>query len=677
MSSPRAATTASHQTRRRGGPGGTALSIGLALCLTTSLTGLAQAAPDPSSPDPRVHRVTVLCDQLGEVDLELTDGLDQPGAVRVAGTGPVHLAGEPSVTVRPHSGDARRTAALNRRPTSAEATGLQCEPVTLELQAGAVASPERVQAAGLSADESVTTTIQARMDYDTDSVVRAAAEQAIKPMAVAPGNQAAYGAVEAFPYSSQLTSYLAGRSGSVALAYRAEGTSTIYSHVKGSATNVTASIVKIAVMATVMDKAQREGRALSAWEKSQISPMIRYSDNTATTALWNHVGRGSAVGATLSRMGLRQTTPGYAGYWGLTVTSAPDQVVLMDHFARSNPVINATNRSYGLSLMRSVASDQDWGVTAGSGDDIAVKNGWLPRSDGWHVNSVGYNHKLPRRYSAAALTHSTTAGMSTQISTIEGASRIMWNRQVGARGDFTNDGRADLFGVKGDTLHLFAGLGNGRLGAPVARGAGWSAVTWIGSPGDVTRDGRSDLLARRSDGTLHLYRGTGDGTVTWLRQVGHGWDGITAFATVGDFDGDRTPDLLGRARDGRLIRYVLPSTGGAYNAGTVGTSWNSMTAILGVQGVTNDVRGDVIAMRNDGLMFAYTSTGVRLAPGKQVGHGWRPVLVASSGDLTGDQVDDISYQTSTGLQTYPVARGGQIQPARPSGTTATGFRLLG
>ncbi|WP_420175918.1 FG-GAP-like repeat-containing protein [Luteococcus sp. OSA5] len=649
----------------------TVLATAGALGLATGLTTPAQAAPDPAEP----RTTTVICDQLGEVPLEVTGRLDSPGAVRVAGKGPVTVSSASTVRVTPRSGAPRRVPALEQDP--AKAKGLRCEPVTVQTTAGQLGDATEVAAAGMTAAQSVDATLQVDVSFDSDAVVRAAAEQVIKPAAVAPNNQAAYGKVESFPYASQLSSYTAGRSGSVAVAYRAEGDSTIYSHVKGNATNVTASIVKVAVMATVMDKAQREGRALTAWEKNQMTPMIRYSDNAATTNLWNHVGRGPAVGATLSKMGLRQTTPGPQGYWGLTVTSAPDQVVVMDHFSRSNPVINDTNRSYGLQLMRQVASDQDWGVTAGPGHDIAVKNGWLPRSDGWHVNSIGYSHKLPRRYSAAALTHSTTAGMDTQISTIEGASRIMWGRQVSARGDWTNDGRADLLGVKSGALHLFRGLGKGRLAPATVIGSGWGSFTWIGVPGDVTRDGRTDLLARRKDGTLHLYRGNGDGTVTYQRQVGKGWNGITAFATVGDFNADRTPDLLGRARDGRLIRYVLPASGGASNAGVVGTSWNSMSAIIGIQGINNDLRGDVIAMRKDGLMFAYTSTGTRLGAAKQVGQGWRPVLVGSAGDLNGDTVDDISYQTSAGLQTYPVARGGKIQPGQASGTTAAGFTVIG
>lgn len=648
----------------------TVLAAAGALGLAGGVATPTHAAPDPSGPT----TTTVICDQLGEVPLEVTGRLDVPGGVRVAGKGPVSVSNASTIRVVARSGAARRAAALEQHPS--KTTGLRCEPVTVRTTAGQLGDAADVSAAGMSAAQSVDATLQVSVAFDTDAVVRAAADNVVTAAAVA-NDPAGYGKVESFPYASQLASYTAGRSGSVAVAYRAEDSSTIYSHVKGSATNVTASIVKVAVMATVMDKAQREGRALTSWEKSQMVPMIRYSDNAATTNLWNHVGRGPAVGAVLGKMGLRQTTPGYAGYWGLTVTSAPDQVVLVDHFSRPNPVINNTNRAYGLSLMRSVASDQDWGVTSGPGDDIAVKNGWLPRSDGWHVNSVGFNHKLPRRYSAAALTHSSSAGMSTQISTIEGASRIIWGKQVGARGDHTNDGRADVFGIKGDQLFRFTGRGAGLLSAPALVGSGWGAITWIGNPGDVTRDGRADLLARRKDGTLHLYRGNGNGTVSYARQVGHGWNGITAFATVGDFNADRTPDLLGRAKDGRLLRYTLPSTGSAALSGTVGTNWNSMVAILGVTGVNNDLRGDVVAMRADGKMFAYTSTGSRLNSAVEVGQGWRPTLVASAGDLTGDTIDDISYQTAGGLMTYAVARGGKIQPGRASGSSAAGFRLLG
>ncbi|GAA1388523.1 FG-GAP-like repeat-containing protein [Luteococcus peritonei] len=641
-----------------------------ALATTLAATGaLTLATPAQAAPEART--ATVVCDQLGEVELELRGPLDRPGSVAVAGGGAVRVVGTPQVSLSAVSGGVT---------TDLPGTGggVACSAARFEAPAGQLASSQVLAKGRLAAAQQARAEVQVRVDFDEQQVLQQAADElreagTVRAAAVS-SNPAGYGAVEAFPYQSQLAGYAKARSGSVAVAYRAEGSSTIYSYAKGSATNVTASIVKVQVMATVMYQAQQQGRGLTAWEKSKIVPMIRNSDNAATSALWDHVGRGPAVKRVLDRMGLRSTTPGPGGYWGLTVTSAPDNVVLVDHFSRSNPVLNATNRAYGLSEMRKVSSAQDWGVTAGPGDDIAMKNGWLPRTDGWHVNSVGYNHKLPRRYSAAVLTHSTSAGMSTQVATIEGLSRIMWGRQVAARGDWTGDGRADLLGIKGGDLYIFRAASNGRLGAPSRIGNGWGGFTWIGNA-DVTRDGITDLVARDGAGNLQLYRGNGNGTVSHLRRLGWGWGGFTAM-TVGDLDGNRTPDLLARTRSGDLVRYTLPTSGYAQKVGRIGYGWNMMNALMSVQGVNNDPLADVMAIGSNRLLYAYTSTGRGLGMRTQVGNGWNASLVASPGDLTGDTIEDIAYLTPQGLTTYPVRRGGSIATPFVNPGSAAGFRLF-
>lgn len=645
-----------------------------ALGLAGGVAAPTQAAPDPATP----RTTTVVCDQLGEVPLEVTGRLDGPGGVRVAGKGPVTVSNASAIRVVARSGAARRAAALEKRTVKTK--GLRCEPVTVRTTAGQLGDGTKVAAAGMTAAQSVDATLQVDVTFDTDAVVRAAADNVVTAAAAA-NDPAGYGKVEAFPYASQLSSYTVSRSGSVALAYRSMGSSTIYSHVKGSATNVTASIVKVAVMATVMDKAQREGRALSSWEKSQMVPMIRYSDNAATTRLWNHVGRGPAVGAVLGKMGLRQTTPGYAGYWGLTVTSAPDQVVLVDHFSRANPVINNTNRAYGLSLMRSVASDQDWGVTSGPGDDIAVKNGWLPRSDGWHVNSIGYSHKTPVPYSVAALTHSSSAGMSTQISTIEGASRIIWNgRSTGSgspatrRGDWNGDRRADLLAIRGDQLYIMWGKGAGQVSGASGISGGWTSTNWIGSPGDVTGDGRPDLVARRSNGDLMLYPGNGRSGLQAPRRIGVRFGSLAFMAASGDFDGNGRPDLIGRNSAGELRLYELPASGNALYKGVVGTRWHQMNALVGVRGVNTDGRSDGIGVRRDGNAYAYTSTGKNYIGATLVGTGWIPGREAGPGDLNGDGREDVARATATQVKTYRLATGGGLTTLQSIGLG--GVRLL-
>ncbi|MEO8749929.1 MAG: hypothetical protein ABI384_05975, partial [Allobranchiibius sp.] len=207
---------------------------------------------------------------------------------------------------------------------------------------------------------SVTGSLVYTASIDTDAVLATARRSLATQATVTgiPGDQAGYGSVQAFPYAAQLGSYFGTRSGDIAAAYRPLGSSVIYVGRRGSALNVTASIVKVQIMATVMRKAQEANRGLTAWEISQLVPMIRYSDNTAATNLWNYVGRGPGVARVDALMGLKSTVMDPGGAWGLTVTNTPDQVVLVDHFSRANPVLTTPMRSYGLSLMHAVTSSQ-------------------------------------------------------------------------------------------------------------------------------------------------------------------------------------------------------------------------------------------------------------------------------------------------------------------------------
>jgi hypothetical protein len=78
--------------------------------------------------------------------------------------------------------------------------------------------------------------------------------------------------------------------------------------------------------------------------------------------------------------------------WGLTETTANDQVKLLKLLAVPNSVLDASSRSYELGLMRDVESSQRWGTPYDSakGLTVAVKNGWLAQPEGaWHINSLG------------------------------------------------------------------------------------------------------------------------------------------------------------------------------------------------------------------------------------------------------------------------------------------------
>ena len=154
----------------------------------------------------------------------------------------------------------------------------------------------------------------------------------------------------------------------------------------------TASVVKADILATLLLQHQASGSALSGEEQALARRMIEFSDNNAATALWNDVGGVSGVARANVRLGLIQTTPNV--YWGLTDTTAADQLILLSDLVSAHSPLSSASRSYELGLMRHVASYQAWGVTAAAtpGTSSAVKNGWLPDPYLWVINSIGVIH---------------------------------------------------------------------------------------------------------------------------------------------------------------------------------------------------------------------------------------------------------------------------------------------
>jgi hypothetical protein len=153
----------------------------------------------------------------------------------------------------------------------------------------------------------------------------------------------------------------------------------------------TASIVKADILSTLLYQAQQGQGSLSSREESLATLMIEDSDNDAATALWNDAGGSGGVAAANKVFGMHDTTPGPGGLWGLTTTTANDQIRLLRQIFATPSKLSASSQAYIQDLMRHVSPEQAWGVpvTADDGTDPAVKNGWLPDPKLWVVNSIG------------------------------------------------------------------------------------------------------------------------------------------------------------------------------------------------------------------------------------------------------------------------------------------------
>jgi hypothetical protein len=190
----------------------------------------------------------------------------------------------------------------------------------------------------------------------------------------------------------------------------------------------TASIMKVDILATLLAQGQAAGRPLTAAQEELCEGMIEESNNDDAQDLWDAEGGASAVGSFNARAGLTQTAPDAAGYWGLSTTTAADQVRLVDKVAYPNSLLDDESRNYELDLMTHVDPSQAWGVSAGvaPGVTLALKNGWLPLdSGGWQVNSIGYVDGNHRDYVIAVLS-SGNATEADGIDAIDGLSKLVW-----------------------------------------------------------------------------------------------------------------------------------------------------------------------------------------------------------------------------------------------------------
>ena len=157
----------------------------------------------------------------------------------------------------------------------------------------------------------------------------------------------------------------------------------------------TASIVKVDILAALLWQQQQSGTSLSPSQQQLATTMITQSDNDAATDLWGQIGGASGLAQANAVFGLAATTPGQDGSWGLTTTTAADQLRLLQMVTDPAGPLTAASRTYLLGLMGAVEADQRWGVpdAAGTQDgDVSVKNGWLSLgTDGgeWIINSIG------------------------------------------------------------------------------------------------------------------------------------------------------------------------------------------------------------------------------------------------------------------------------------------------
>jgi hypothetical protein len=234
----------------------------------------------------------------------------------------------------------------------------------------------------------------------------------------------AFGADRQSQLVSAIARYVAGRSDNVTVAVEDLDTGAILQYRPGVVEN-TASTLKVDILATLLVRAQSDGRFLTPTEQSLAVPMIEDSQDNAADILWEELGP-AAVGSLEGQAGMTSTVPATDGIWGTTTTTALDRVDMVKLLAEPNGVLTDASRAYVLDLMEHITPSQDWGATGGvpPGVSVALKNGFAV-IDGWQINTEGWVHGDGRNYLLGVLTNGNPSE-GYGIDTVDAVSSIVW-----------------------------------------------------------------------------------------------------------------------------------------------------------------------------------------------------------------------------------------------------------
>jgi Ca2+-binding RTX toxin-like protein len=332
----------------------------------------------------------------------------------------------------------------------------------------------------------------------------------------------------------------------------------------------TASVHKIEILAGVLLEAQNENRALTTWEWDRVRPMITESANTEASQLRAAIGGSTRMRELDDLFGMDDTVA--RDPWGITATTAADQVQLLRHaFLNVDGLFTTYSLDVFADTMGSVTGSQRWGVAAGVPHSwsVALKNGFYPATGrGWRINSSGVVSERSGEvaYLVTILSEGWPA-MSPGIDAVEQVARHVSNRLAprepscrrptivgtpgpdvltgtprndaisgGAGSDVINGGRGHDVICGGPGADLI----DGGAGRDVLRGGGGADMLRGGQGGDVLIGGPGRDVLVGSVGRDLLVGGEG---ADELRGARHD-DRLEAGGGNDLLDGEGGDDLL-------------------------------------------------------------------------------------------------------------------------------------
>ncbi|MFJ2836615.1 MULTISPECIES: serine hydrolase [Nocardia] len=193
---------------------------------------------------------------------------------------------------------------------------------------------------------------------------------------------------------ARVNAYLAGRPGVTGYVLRDRRTGGIYANEHAENQVWTASTIKLAIAADLLNRARVGAIGLSPEDRANMESMLATSNDHAADVLWNkYIGIDRmAYNNAFRAYGMvslipQPTASAMFPDWSFQKCTAADLDRLMNTILDT---MHPDDLAYLLDRMRSVDSNQHWGVWgAGSRMRPGLKNGWSAEADGWVVNSVG------------------------------------------------------------------------------------------------------------------------------------------------------------------------------------------------------------------------------------------------------------------------------------------------
>jgi beta-lactamase family protein len=161
-----------------------------------------------------------------------------------------------------------------------------------------------------------------------------------------------------------------------------------------------ASVLKAMLLVAYLRRDSVRHRALTAYDRSLLRPMIRRSANEPANRIVGIVGR-AGVNRVARRAGMRKFVL-HLPIWGHSEITARDQARF---FRKIDSHLPARHRAYGMRLLATVIPSQRWGIPTvkPEGWRIYFKGGW-GSGTGRVTHQVALLRKGDVRISLAVLT---------------------------------------------------------------------------------------------------------------------------------------------------------------------------------------------------------------------------------------------------------------------------------